>query len=74
MTTDSNIALHLNNISVSYQHKPVLDKLSLTIADNEIMCLLGQSGRENDSTEIDSGVAATAEWGNYAKRGVSVFS
>ena len=44
MTTDSNIALHLNNISVSYQHKPVLDKLSLTIADNEIMCLLGQSG------------------------------
>ena len=44
MTTDSNIALQLDHISVSYQQKPVLDKLSLRIADNEIMCLLGQSG------------------------------
>ena len=44
MTTDSNIALQLDHISVSYQQKPVLDMLSLRIADNEIMCLLGQSG------------------------------
>lgn len=38
------MALNVDEISVQYETKKVLDKLSLQVSDNEIMCLLGQSG------------------------------
>ena len=44
MTSTHNTALIIDRISVSYQHRQVLDKLSLTVSQNEILCLLGQSG------------------------------
>lgn len=44
MTLEPNTALQLDHISVSYHHQSVLDQLSLSIANNEIVCLLGQSG------------------------------
>jgi iron(III) transport system ATP-binding protein len=44
MTSPDNTALIIDRISVSYQHRQVLDKLSLTVSQNEILCLLGQSG------------------------------
>ena len=44
MTLEQNIALQLNHISVSYHQLSVLDQLSLSIANNEIVSLLGQSG------------------------------
>lgn len=37
-------ALSVEEISIQYGDKRVLDKLSLHISDNEILCLLGQSG------------------------------
>ncbi|PSJ39198.1 ABC transporter [Zobellella taiwanensis] len=37
-------ALDVNGIRCSYNGKPVLDNLSLRVAENEIMCLLGASG------------------------------
>lgn len=37
-------ALDVNNLTCSYNGKAVLDNLSLQVADNEIMCLLGASG------------------------------
>jgi len=38
------MALTVDEISVQYETKKVLDELSLQVLDNEIMCLLGQSG------------------------------
>lgn len=37
-------ALKIDSISVSYDTKPIIDKLSLDVGQNEIVCLLGQSG------------------------------
>jgi iron(III) transport system ATP-binding protein len=37
-------ALSIDEISVQYDEKEVLKKLSLQVLDNEILCLLGQSG------------------------------
>lgn len=44
MKPDQITALKIEGISVSYQEKQVLDQLSLMIGQNEIVCLLGQSG------------------------------
>jgi iron(III) transport system ATP-binding protein len=44
MSDRDNIALNVTEISIEYDTKRVLDKLSLQVLDNEIMCLLGQSG------------------------------
>lgn len=44
MKPDQITALKIDRISVSYQEKQVLDQLSLVIGQNEIVCLLGQSG------------------------------
>lgn len=44
MTAELKVALKLDRISVSYQRNKVLDELSLDIRENEIVCLLGQSG------------------------------
>jgi len=37
-------ALNIQNLSCSYQKTTVLEKLDLTLNDNEIVCLLGESG------------------------------
>lgn len=37
-------ALDIKGIRCSYNGKPILDNLSLSVAENEIMCLLGASG------------------------------
>ena len=44
MNETINVALNVDEISIQYDTKKVLDKLSLQVSDNEIMCLLGQSG------------------------------
>jgi len=44
MNESKQVALNVDEISVQYDTKKVLDKLSLQVSDNEIMCLLGQSG------------------------------
>lgn len=44
MKPDSTAALKIDRISVSYHKNKVLDQLSLMIGQNEIVCLLGQSG------------------------------
>jgi iron(III) transport system ATP-binding protein len=44
MNETTNVALNVDEISIQYDTKKVLDKLSLQVSDNEIMCLLGQSG------------------------------
>lgn len=44
MKSIQKIALKVDRISVAYQQKKVLDQLSLMIGENEIVCLLGQSG------------------------------
>jgi len=44
MNETTNIALNVDEISIQYDTKKVLAKLSLQVSDNEIMCLLGQSG------------------------------
>lgn len=36
--------LTIKNLTYSYNGKPVLDNLSITVNDNEIVCLLGASG------------------------------
>ena len=37
-------ALNIQNLSCSYQNINVLETLDLTLHDNEIVCLLGESG------------------------------
>ena len=55
MKPDQITALKIEGISVSYQEKQVLDQLSLMIGQNEIVCLLGQSGSaQNDSIKSNS--------------------
>ncbi len=44
MNDQHQVALSIAGISVRYRRNTVLDGLSLDIADNEIMCLLGKSG------------------------------
>jgi iron(III) transport system ATP-binding protein len=44
MNETTKMALNVDEISIQYDTKRVLDKLSLQVSDNEIMCLLGQSG------------------------------
>ena len=44
MNESTNVALNVDEISIQYDTKKVLDKLSLQVSNNEIMCLLGQSG------------------------------
>lgn len=44
MNETTKMALNVDEISIQYDTKKVLDKLSLQVSDNEIMCLLGQSG------------------------------
>ncbi|MBE2894477.1 ABC transporter ATP-binding protein [Spirabiliibacterium falconis] len=36
--------LRIDNLAVHYQNKAILSQLSLTLADSEILCLLGASG------------------------------
>ncbi len=41
---EKKVALNVDEISIQYDTKKILDKLSLQVSDNELMCLLGQSG------------------------------
>lgn len=36
--------LHINNLSISFDHKPILNNISFTLNSGEIACLLGASG------------------------------
>ncbi|PHS69682.1 MAG: ABC transporter [Methylophaga sp.] len=44
MNETAKYALSVDAISINYEHKKVLNQLSLNVSDNEILCLLGQSG------------------------------
>ncbi len=44
MNETDQYALNVDAISVRYGQKKVLDQLSLQVSENEILCLLGQSG------------------------------
>jgi iron(III) transport system ATP-binding protein len=44
MSDKQNMALNVDEISIQYDTKKVVDRLSLEVLENEIVCLLGQSG------------------------------
>ena len=44
MTGADTVMLTISNLSYRYGNKPLLNDLSLSLSDHEVLCLLGESG------------------------------